>query len=300
MTSSIDKEITELPYAERQLLIVSHKEILTAVSDEQELQKSDSSQSGIDWGKVAKKVAIAVIKSQYGPLINLVDTGIEAYKSWIKARNQGAPIKAITFEQSSALTFPPGHPREGIVYVGHPAINTHYYTMSDFHRFIFEHKISEVIRLLMSLGATSINVEHVSGWSTDIAANLSIPLTSTGDSTASVEAGSRSNLNKSVIYSATLSGSDRPKMLDKTVWLAFEPTWSSIADGRLHYGLNDFDMKISYLDDFGINAGLKAVIMKSGLDIGGKFEDHQATTWRIAGKFKPKSERVSRSKSIPK
>ncbi len=42
---------------------------------------------------------------------------------------------------------------------------------------------------------------------------------------------------------------------------------------------------IEYEDDFGINARLKVKILKSGLEIGGKFENHKKTAYKIAGKL---------------
>ena len=49
-------------------------------------------------------------------------------------------------------------------------------------------------------------------------------------------------------------------------------------------------MSVSYQDDFGINAGLKIALAKTGLDVGGKFEDHQSTIWRLEGKFRGKKQ----------
>ena len=70
------------------------------------------------------------------------------------------------------------------------------------------------------------------------------------------------------------------------VWYEHEPTWQSIAKGRINYGLQDFSLSVSYEDDFGVNAGLKVAISKTGLEVGGKFEDHESTVWRLEGQFK--------------
>lgn len=58
-----------------------------------------------------------------------------------------------------------------------------------------------------------------------------------------------------------------------------------IADGRINFGLREFNLNITYDDDFGVNAGLKVAVKKVGLDIGGSFEDHQSTVWRLEGSF---------------
>ena len=53
----------------------------------------------------------------------------------------------------------------------------------------------------------------------------------------------------------------------------------------MEYGMQQFSLNVVYDDDFGVNAGLKMRAQKAGLEIGGAFEDHMATTWKIHGKF---------------
>src|SRR5262249_36015264 len=65
--------------------------------------------------------------------------------------------KFITYDETKALKFPPGQPRELVVYIGHPAMENVYYPAAQFHRMTFEHKFSEAIKLLMALGATEIS-----------------------------------------------------------------------------------------------------------------------------------------------
>ena len=55
----------------------------------------------------------------------------------------------------------------------------------------------------------------------------------------------------------------------------------------MNFGLNDFSLSVAYEDDFGINAGLKLAVANAGLDLGGRFEDHQSTVWRLEGTFEP-------------
>jgi hypothetical protein len=88
-----------------------------------------------------------------------------------------------------------------------------------------------------------------------------------------------------LLYEASLAGTDKPTIPEGLVWYSHEPVWQSVAKGRTIFGLNDFSLSVTYEDDFGINAGLKAAVVKAGLDLGGKFEDHQSTVWRIEGKF---------------
>ncbi|NER36683.1 MAG: hypothetical protein F6J93_22315 [Oscillatoria sp. SIO1A7] len=111
-----------------------------------------------------------------------------------------------------------------------------------------------------------------------------------GEATASAEAGAKEGSKSQLLYEATLKGAVEPSIPENIVWYRHEPTWKSIAEGRLKFGLKNFSLNVSYEDDFGVHAGLKASAIKAGLDIGGKFEDHQSTVWRIEGTFREISE----------
>lgn len=58
-----------------------------------------------------------------------------------------------------------------------------------------------------------------------------------------------------------------------------------LAKLRMEHGMKDFSLKISYEDDFQVNANLAAVIEGTGLQLGGKFEKHQSTEWILSGNF---------------
>lgn len=98
------------------------------------------------------------------------------------ALDKGADLTTLSYSESKEmnLIFPPGHPRENVVYAQHPANHLMYYTASSFHRQAFEHKFAEVITLLSSLSANEIKVEHVSGWDQEFSAGLGVT-TPTGD-----------------------------------------------------------------------------------------------------------------------
>jgi hypothetical protein len=51
--------------------------------------------------------------------------------------------------------------------------------------------------------------------------------------------------------------------------------------------LREFSLDVRSSDDFGINASLKALVNKVGLDAGGKFVEHVETIWRLEGEFAP-------------
>lgn len=137
----------------------------------------------------------------------------------------------------------------------------------------------------MNLGATYIKVEHMTGWSKDFSIKLSVPFGESGES-ISEKLKKESESSSKLLYEANFPGTTEPDVPDGLVWYPHEPTWQNIAKGRKDFGLQNFSLNVNYEDDFGVNAGLKVSVQKSGLELGGKFEDHESTVWRIVGQFK--------------
>ncbi len=262
-------------YSERQVIVVTDDNIVAALREAESQAASDNAR---DWAKTAE-VASRIL---FGSIADLASIAVESIKSWQRAKEHGVPILYIGSSEATHLAFPPGHPRKGIVYVGHPAMPKVYYAMADFHRVTFEHKFSEAINLLMHLGATSIRVEHLRGSAREFASRLSAPM---GDTDVSGEVGATRQSSAQFLYEATLSGTDEPTLPEFQVWYDHEPTWQSIAKGRLQFGLQQFSLNVAYEDDFGVNAGLEASALGAGFELGGQFQDHAATTWRISGRF---------------
>lgn len=259
------------------LVVVAPDDVVEAAEAAQAAAKD--TKKALDFSAIASAAAGAIYGANF---VGLLIEGAEALVAWGKARQSGLNIAQISQTQALSLTFPPGHPREGVLYVAHPAINAVYFTVASFHRLAFEHKFSEAIDLLMHLGATEIKVEHVQGWSREFAAKIAAPLPGVD---AGIHASSTQASASSLLYEAHLRGSADPSLPETLVWYSYEPTWQSIAKGRMKFGLKEFSLSVNYDDDFGINAGLKLKAGKSGLDLGGTFEDHMATTWKIHGKF---------------
>ncbi|MBC2382807.1 hypothetical protein I6U33_11980 [Pseudomonas carnis] len=214
--------------------------------------------------------------------VTAVEQAAEIIKAYINARKNGANIHTIKASTARNLQFPPGHPRQGVVYAQHPASNIAYYTAASFHRLAFEHKFSEVIRLLTALGAKEIKVKHGRGWSNDFGFDLSAPV---GEVKVSAAVSRNENTDDKLLFVATLKGHDTPKLPDALIWYQHEPTWQAIAESRIQHGLENFSLSLSYVDDYGVNGGLKLAAGNAGLDLGGNFQDHEATVWHISGAF---------------
>ncbi len=211
----------------------------------------------------------------------------ETLISYREAKDEGVEnLIPVAKSKISLFQLPPGHPRNGLVYAGHPGIPTVYVPLADFHRLTFEHKFAEVVSLLMHLGAKTFKVEHVTGWGAEFSSHLSIGLPAIAPKVeVEAEAGSKQQTQQTLLFHATLDNKQAPSLPANLVWYPYEATWQQVAEGRLKFGLKDFLLYLNYNDDFGINAGLKLKIEKAGLDIGGTFERLTATTWRISGEF---------------
>jgi hypothetical protein len=281
-SESVDLNILDLPYSDRQLIVVTDDSIAEAAQKE-ERKAVQMEKKGVDWQRIVEAIVMDVIPIPFTRIITEVSR--EAIRAWGRARQSGLNILPIGKSSIHQISFPPGHPREGVLYIGHPALPNVYYTIAEFHRATFEHKFSEAVNLLMSLGAVTIRVEYIRGWSKDFSSRLSVPLGVAGESASSTTS-VQSSSSTQLLYEATLSGTDNPAIPENLVWYPYENTWQAIAKGRIEFGLQDFSLSISYEDDFGVNAGLKASVAKTGLDLGGKFEDHQSTVWHVKGKFK--------------
>ena len=185
---------------------------------------------------------------------------------------------------ATQLSFPPGHPRPEVVYAGHPVDWRTYVPMADIHRFLFEHKVAEAQRLLRSLGASRIVVEHIEGWdqSAGVSADVGIPTTATH-----VDVGASAHRQRAygtqVMSVMELTPTGEPRVPEGLVWMSHEPLWQEVAEARVNSGLKSFTLDVRSTEDYGIDAKAKAALSGAGLDLGGEVREHKTTTWRLVG-----------------
>ena len=281
-----DVAITSRPYAERKLIIVDRtlQGIKVKSREEQRIvQQEDAEKSKGIGNKILKGLA---------PWGGLVGVGVlAAAKIYEKMKEEPSadfdmPVMMIGQKEADSLDFPPGHPQDNTIYVGHPLIANVYYPLAEFHRFLFEHKVTEAIYLLMSLGAKTMTVEHETGWSKEFAGNLSLPIPQE-EMSVSVSASHKKKKESSILFHATLRGSDKPDLPPESdlFWFPHEATWRQVADGRIKFGLQEFSLVVSYADDFGINANIAAKFADMEIGIGGQFQGLENTRWKIEGVF---------------
>ena len=243
MVGPSEVSILDRDYADRQLIFVTTDLMAQAARDEtinfengldtlkNEWKSAQQSLREKDWTGATAAVLNLYRRSSTMSGSWLGTAAAEAVRAWGRARESGVQILPVGKTAAKLITFPPGHPRNRVLYIGHPASPSIYYPMADFHRVTFEHKFCEVIEMLMSFGATKIRVHHVTGWSKDFSARLSVPLGQASD-TATMEAGKHSASRSSLLYEASLAGSDKPAIPTGLVWYAHEPTWQQLQKGE--------------------------------------------------------------------
>jgi hypothetical protein len=272
-------DLLKLPYASRQLIVVAEDTVVFAARQ----AEADARAKGkpFDYSDIASAVLRALTGGIFGVTFDAARLLVEG---WARARSEGIPVLQVGISEAATITFPPGHPRDRVLYVGHPATSTIYYPMAEFHRVAFEHKFAEAALLLTSLGATRMRVECVKGRTLDTSVHASA--SSPYGAEVGCEAGVKQEGSQSAMYEATLRGVEQPSIPKDLVWYPHEATWQMVARSRLEAGLKNFLLEVRYEDDYGVHAGLKAQASKAGLEVGGRFSDHEATVWKITGTFK--------------
>jgi hypothetical protein len=200
-------------------------------------------------------------------------------------RDDGILMLPVRASDALELAMPVGHPRVGVVYVSDPAESSRYWPAADFHKRVFEHKFAEAARLVMALGAETMRVHSKRGWGGELAIGLLVPIPVLK---RQAKLGAAAEREQDILFEARLQPSQLPALPDGLIWYSQEPSWQMVAAGRLTHGLTDFELKVEWTDDYGINAAFQdKVRRKKLLEFGGDFVAHKSTLWTIEGTFAP-------------
>jgi hypothetical protein len=183
--------------------------------------------------------------------------------------------------EAAVLRFDHGHPLTDVLYVGHPARPDLYYPAAEFHRRVFEHKFAEAVMLLTSLGASRIALTQVQGQTREtegaalVQSSLALGFTRT-----------RTEQSWSgAMFEADFPGSREPVVPDSLCWYPDEHTWQMIAHTRIAGGAERTSLEVRYLTDYGIDMHMVRAARTFGVKIGGKFQEHHNTIWRLDAEF---------------
>jgi hypothetical protein len=282
--------LIRLDYADRQLIVVRpDDEVMLArqaALPNQVTPESSPDRPGGIAGVVGAKLSLGLA---------MLNTVSRWWTSRVGRRERF--ILPITRAEARQLKFPVGHPLPDIVYVGNPAAPAVYYALAEFHRQTFAHKFSEALTLLGALGADTITVAAVQGWSQEIALDLEplVPKPVEGDGHVK----SATNSGRGYLYTARLKGSGDPRIPKDLAWFPHEPEWQGFARNRIDNDLREFTLHVRYEEDFAVDAELAATVAKLGLKTGGKFHRHESTVWAISATFPPSQNRVLRAIKHP-
>lgn len=271
-----DRDFLSLPYAQRRLIVIM-----------------DGAQTALapvkakDRKLLREVIDLASIASPaFALTLMLTQKLISAQNTMHESGEQLIPVSAA--EAADYLHFPVRHPRKDVVYISHPIDSRTYIPAADFHRFLFEHKMAEAQRLVISLGAITVSIIHVEGW--DRSAGITIGASGpVGPASLPLDIGAKASREvkneNTTLATMKLSPVGAPRLPDELAWFDHEPLWQAVAHGRLESNLDSFVIDVRSTDDYGVNASLKTLIAKSGLDLGGNFIEHRHTIWRLEGMF---------------
>lgn len=168
--------------------------------------------------------------------------------------------------------FPPGHPQSGVLYKLHPLAkyessykNNVYIPENDYSKVLLEERESELLRLLVDLGATKISIsrnsKEIRKQELNSQVNIDVASLAGGDVKASYN--SASNNEDKNVRTFVLRGkkwlSDEKISTDKYSWLFYEPSWRSVVNAREIGGCISAAIEISEMSVYSkdISLGLK-------------------------------------------
>jgi hypothetical protein len=259
-------DLLAMPYSERRIIVVRDD----APSDE----------------KTRKPAMLALrFVASIDPATNMVLRAVDLFNARREMRHGGETLLPVSSIEAAQLHFPVGHPRGKVAYIGHPIDAPVYIPVADFHRFLFEHKVAEALRLIRFLGAVTVEVVRIEGWDQSIGVQLGVTLPDVSQANVGVSASRERATGRSLLSTMRLKPTQSPAVPPGLVWLPHEPLWQEVAQARLESGLDSFVLDVRSTDDYGVNAGLKALVAKAGLEAGGAFVEHRNTIWRLQGTF---------------
>ena len=280
------KPFFELPYSERQFIVFAGDEVVEANERAEALNAED-------WKYfVSAEAYIDYIKTRIGPVTqDLLWRITGLMRAYLAVKKEGIKLKLVERNLAASFQLPPGHPRDHVVYVGHPARPHQYMMMADFHREVFQHKFSEIISVLMNLGARDIHVKAMKGWGLDflIGTNPIQWSLSPGCEAERKLHEFQGNVEQVVLLHTSPDIHATPRLPESLLWYEFEPTWKWVGEGRMKFGLDQYVVDLSYREDYDVNESIKAKLEKSGFNLGGELEKQVPTLWRLFGQFWPQS-----------
>lgn len=227
-----------------------------------------------------------------------------------KERLLAAFVERATYSPTQAkqagYRFQPGHPMIGKSYRRHPLADfsgtetEHLYIPSEgYDAHVLEEREAELIRLLVSLGATRISITKKSSNNKDSQATVEGSVDAGTIVKAATEYGSSSQQAISTLDTRVfnLQGSawsmSRPLDRSGFYWLAFEPSWKAVLFAREYGGCTEASLELKENTSFSENRSfeltVKAREMGGGVSADWRDSSNAERTHLVSVQFSPLS-----------
>jgi hypothetical protein len=137
------------------------------------------------------------------------------------------------------LDFPPGHPLPGEVYRVHPLKerNRQYIPVDAYETLLYQEREAELIRLLIDLGASKIEVSYSRTGQTKILGKAEVGVPQMAEAKAGIDGNYLALDVETRTFNLTGRSSSDLNFDPKTyAWLPYEPSWNTVVHARLMSG----------------------------------------------------------------
>lgn len=280
--------ILTLNYDKRRVLIIAPED-------------GDGAQAaGVNWKGLAVAAGVGGVAAAVGlggpPTWLLAVAAKLGHDRLANPRGTAPGCLVVTTEQTTEIAFPPGHPMVGHAYAGHPLDASRYMPVFGFHGWLFEEKVNELMRLLACLGARRARVRFDDGYKSSGAVVLSgqqpsehgpKPHKQTGSADPDHALQERHSRERSANFDIEEEFTPRgePRLHERRVWYAHEPSWVALAERRLEHGVKKFKGTLEYKEDFGISGELVTLLEGWKVRVGGSYASFESTKWSFEGEY---------------
>lgn len=282
--------VCDLPFSERRYIAVLSNEDFDR---KKSLSPPAASQSPVGafvsskYGEVLLEAIPLIVPG--GGLVRAATTVAAKFSAeWVRSRSVSrsneiqnrSVIQAIPLREANRFVFLGGCAEIGKAYAANPMDDQVYYSIETYNDDMIDHKLSELERILNSLGAR--HYEIIFNSDETIEAGIVGGIKKTAKIKAEMEL--RNARAKRYERSGTSLGRD-PVLPPSLVWLDREPSWKALVESRLEHGRQDFALRVNLERDLQISAKVNADFKLLGLDVGADFKKKINFTLSVKGSF---------------
>lgn len=271
------KEFINLPYNERNLLIVVENEN-KKIEKINELKKNYKTLESISKTLLEAGSNTKGELSEKALLIGL-GTGLGAVRNYLtatKKKKTKSPIYIATIDEVAGVTFPTNEPSLNSLYIANPVATNLYYNANEFHDLVRKHKFNEVVEILQSLGATKIIATLIQEQKTGVKGKIN----------SAFSIASQKKVTSENYFCGTYKPKEKPFLPNKLYWYENFGELKNIVEGRLYRGMESFELVSEVTSDFGITGELIAKLEKTiGIKLKGEYKSFKKTYFKISGEF---------------